>query len=797
MKSFRFRLLLLVLGLVVVPLGATIYAMARKAQTAAESQAATELQAGAAVARATLAFHGEQLSLALRVLTADFGFKEAIASADRDTLLSALENHGARIHADLATAFDMDGKLLANTLNQSSQQTVAQLRASALPGADNTRIVSYRIIDGIPYQLVYATVRAPEPIAYVVMGFALNERLAMDIAQVVGIGVSFVARDQAGHESEASSSNHPDLDLRAELNAGAGARLVHNSQSGQRKFLIQREALPTSDGTLLLVMHAPLDLATSAYAQLQNNILAIGGGALLLAALLASWMTQAATRPIMTLTRAAARIEHGDYNAIAPISDAPEFSQLSSAFAAMRDAVADREQRILHQSQHDELTGLLNRTAMCQSLRNDIEQHTPHGKSIAVCLIDLIQFSDINAALGHAVGDEALREIAQRLQRNAPMRSVVGRHGAKQFLVLLPDLTQADAMKLARQMLEVIQQPLMSADVPIQLHARCGIALFPAHGATAENLLRRADLALLNAQQSDIRVAVFNPDTEVSHQRRIQVLGDLQRGIEENQLRLVYQPKMDVRTRAIVSCEVLVRWQHPVHGNIPPSEFIPHAERTGAIRQLTDWVLDTALAQLAEWSRNGRHIELAVNLSAADIADATLPHTLINLLQRHGVAGQQLILEITESTVMQHIDTVLSAISSLHACGIRFSIDDFGTGHSSLAQLRRLPVDELKLEGSLIADMAQEERARMIVRAMTELGHSLGMRVVAEGVENIQLLRAISRSGCDIAQGYLIAKPMSATQLVSWLDQQPDAGQHNSQDDQFGLTARVLALRNA
>jgi len=390
MKSFRVRILLLVLSLIVVPLGATIYALARKAEAAAEAQAATELQTGAAAARETLSFHGQQLSFALRVLSADFGFKEAIASGDRNTFLSALENHGARIHADLVAAFDTDGNWLSGTLDHPSTLSMVQLRDIALLSENNTRAVTFRIIDGVPYQLVSATVRAPEPIAYVVMGFALNEALARDISKVVHIGVSFVARDRAQHDSIVSSVAFADLDLHDELGLNMAKTHVHSSQSAQQQFLVQREELPTDDGALLLVLHAPLNIAMQAYAQLQSKILIIGGGALLLAALAASWLVHSATRPIATLTNAAARIERGDYSVIEPMSDTPEFSQLSAAFSAMRDAVADREQRILHQSQHDELTGLLNRSALRQTLTEHIAQRTTMQQSIALCLFDLV-----------------------------------------------------------------------------------------------------------------------------------------------------------------------------------------------------------------------------------------------------------------------------------------------------------------------------------------------------------------------------------------------------------------------
>jgi EAL domain-containing protein (putative c-di-GMP-specific phosphodiesterase class I) len=325
---------------------------------------------------------------------------------------------------------------------------------------------------------------------------------------------------------------------------------------------------------------------------------------------------------------------------------------------------------------------------------------------------------------------------------------------------------------LSHEVLRLVQQPISAGDIPITIHARCGITTYPHHGRYADELIRRADLALLQAQQSDQGIACFDITTEQKHQRRIQVLGDLQRAIDNNQLHLVYQPKMNLQDRRIVSCEALVRWRHPTYGNVSPAEFIPHAERTGSIRQLTRWVLNSALQQLSIWQQAGRNLSVAINLSAADMIDLTLPGDIMKTLKSCNVAADQLVLEITESAVMRNMEAALQAIAQLRMHGIKFSIDDFGTGHSSLAQLRSLPVDELKLESTLIADLVIEERARVIVRAVTELSHSLGMHVVAEGIETAQMLRAVAQAGCDIAQGYLISRPMPASELLTWLDTQ-------------------------
>lgn len=770
MRSFRSRILFLALALVIAPLAATIYALTRKADEAAIAQATTELNAGVTVARESLKFHGQQLSLAARVLSADYGFKEAIASGDRNTLRSALINHGARVQANLLATFDLDGQLLAaaNDLPASTMSTLGDiLQHSAL----NSDAFSYCIIEGVPYLVVSATVRAPKPIARTILGFAINETLTRDIAQIVGMDVTFIARDTNGKVFVIASNPRTGLNAPAELRMNDNDG-IHRITANRDHLLAQREMLPATNGTLLMELTEPLSHAAHTYTELQSAILLIGSSASLGALLLGFWLVRAAMRPIETLTDAAARIEQGDYSAINVDRSTTEFRQLTAAFSAMRSAVSEREHRILYQSQHDKLTGLPNYDALEATLSSRLAVKSDADKPITLILVELIQFADLNATLGHCIGDLLLREIAQRLSNKLSHAGMVARVGSKQFMLMLPDTDTDSALLLSHEVLRLVQQPISAGDIPITIHARCGITTYPHHGRYADELIRRADLALLQAQQSDQGIACFDITTEQKHQRRIQVLGDLQRAIDNNQLHLVYQPKMNLQDRRIVSCEALVRWRHPTYGNVSPAEFIPHAERTGSIRQLTRWVLNSALQQLSIWQQAGRNLSVAINLSAADMIDPTLPGDIMKTLKSCNVAADQLVLEITESAVMRNMEAALQAIAQLRMHGIKFSIDDFGTGHSSLAQLRSLPVDELKLESTLIADLVIEERARVIVRAVTELSHSLGMHVVAEGIETAQMLRAVAQAGCDIAQGYLISRPMPASELLTWLDTQ-------------------------
>ena len=430
--------------------------------------------------------------------------------------------------------------------------------------------------------------------------------------------------------------------------------------------------------------------------------------------------------------------------------------------------MAEREQRILHQAQHDELTGLANRNRI-QMLISEALVSRP-TQPFTLCLIDIVRFSDINAFFGHNLGDRLVIEVAKRLTSVAPHQAQVARVGVDQFLIVLPECALDSGLLLGTDLLRCLRETIEADGIPLHLLARGGLAEYPSHGTTAEDLMRRVDVALFSAHKDASDIAVFEPAVEAAHRRRIEVLGELQHGIESGQLRLVYQPKLDLQTRTLTNCEVLVRWRHPVYGDVPPSEFIPHAERTGSIRHLTSWVLQTVATQLNIWNATGIEPEIAINLSAADIVDPDLPAEVERLLAAYKIPGRQLIFEITESVAMRNIDVALRAMERLKTLGIRFAIDDFGTGYSSLAQLSRLPVDELKLDSGLIARLAEDERAHVVIGAMVKLGHTLNMRIVAEGVENAQLMRSIAKLGCDVAQGYAIAKPLPPAGFIKWLE---------------------------
>jgi diguanylate cyclase len=335
--------------------------------------------------------------------------------------------------------------------------------------------------------------------------------------------------------------------------------------------------------------------------------------------------------------------------------------------------------------------------------------------------------------------------------------------------VISPGCTGERARLYAEQLAGLIHTGFHIAGVGLELHVACGICLVPEHGKSADELLQRAQVALEDAHDTPARVGVYRAGQDDAHRRRLTLITDLRAAIDRDQLTLVYQPLVTMATRSVRSLEALVRWTHPTLGPVSPAEFVPLAERTGGARRLTDWVLKTAIRQMGEWREQGLDMQLAVNLSAPDILDPRLGDEILSLLRLHSVHPTSLLLEITESAVMLDPQGAARNMQLLRIAGVRFAIDDFGTGHSSLAKLGLLPVDELKIDRSLITQAVQG--AITIVTSTIELGHSMGLKVVAEGVEDADAWGLLRRLGCDFAQGYLISRPLPVEQVAAFVRQ--------------------------
>jgi diguanylate cyclase len=422
-----------------------------------------------------------------------------------------------------------------------------------------------------------------------------------------------------------------------------------------------------------------------------------------------------------------------------------------------------------HQALHDPLTGLPNRELFGDRVEQAIRASDRGLQPASLLLLDLDRFKDVNDTLGHHHGDLLLREVAARLTGTLRAVDTVARLGGDEFAVLLPDATADGAAAVAQKVRAALHQPLTLDGLGLDLDASIGIAVYPDHGGDAAELLQHADVAMYAAKQTHAGFVVYDPAVDQHSPRRLALLGGLRRAVERDELVLHYQPKADLHTGQVLGAEALVRWQHPAHGLLGPGEFVPLAERTGLIHPLTRWVLDAALRQAAAWRQAGHHLSISVNVSTRSLLDREFPDQVADRLTAWQVPATSLVLEVTESAVMADPALALEILGRLHALGVGLALDDFGTGYSSMAYLKALPVDELKVDRSFVGQMATSTSDAVIVRSTIDLGHNLGLHVVAEGVENQATWEELAALGCDTAQGYHLGRPMPADELEQWL----------------------------
>jgi len=438
-------------------------------------------------------------------------------------------------------------------------------------------------------------------------------------------------------------------------------------------------------------------------------------------------------------------------------------------FAGLNLRASHRELR--KASLTDELTGLPNRRLLSERLNQALLLAGRRGTTCGILLIDLDRFKEVNDTLGHSHGDLLLRAVAVRLSSVFRESDTVSRLGGDEFAILLPDIAdETAAVLLVRRCLAAMHEAFLVDGVSLSVEASIGLALAPQHGKDGNALLRAADVAMYEAKERKCGVVTYDPELDSNTPTRLALLGDLRRALrDDDQLLLHYQPKVDLQTGEVRGVEALVRWQHPERGLVLPAAFIPAAEGTGLILPLTIRTLQIAIAQAWAWQDQGQAVQVAVNLSPRCLLEPAFPTLVQDLLDQHQLPPRLLRLEITESTIMADPARALASLTALQQSGISLSIDDFGTGYSSMSYLKRLPVDELKIDRSFILDMLGDNSDNVLVRSSIDLGHNLGLSVVAEGVEDQATVTALAGLGCDVLQGYHLARPMTATATTEWM----------------------------
>lgn len=764
-NSFQARIACVLILLLLVVIGALYFAVKVATGAAVQAQAREELDIGGRVFERLLESRSRQLHDAVQVLAADFGFKEAVASGDEETIRSALGNSGARINAGAVMLLGMDGKLQVSTAGQLGNDSSARLAELMQEHQRNGGQGLLQPIDDDIYLLVEANVTAPIPIARVVMGFRLDADFASEMRELTHLDMSLVAT-QAGKPDIWLSTLPGDLEeaLRSEIKTRDGDIL----RIGEQRYMGRRLVLSSgADYQVLLLLHKSLEQAQEAFAPLDRDILLIALCALLGSLAGALLLARSVSQPVRQLALATRRIGEGDYQSTVELHRSDELGQLAGAINRMREDIAERERQLAHNALHDSLTGLPNRALALDRLGSAITAERP----TALLHLGIGNFRAVNEACGPGGGDLALQQICRRLQATLRPGDSLARLVADEFLLLLEGADRDSAVAAADKLQQLLLRPLRVGSLDVAIDSRIGIACYPADGGTPDELLRRASIAMQDAAQAPGHLQLYQQGRDDAQQRQVVLIRDLRHAAGRGELLLHYQPKLDIAEGRVLQAEALLRWQHRQFGMVSPGEFIPLAERTGSIQSLTAWVIEEVLRQLQEWAGRGLDLQVSLNISAEDLMSRDLVERVSALLHSYRVHPEQVVFEVTESAVMGDPVQALRVLNGLRDLGISLSVDDFGTGYSSLAQLKSMPVQELKIDQSFIRELDETSEDAVIVRSTIEMSHSLGLKVVAEGVEHAHSLRLLERWRCDTAQGYLISRPLSASAFEAWIAQ--------------------------
>lgn len=766
------KILSLILAMITIVLAISLWSILNRTYTHSEQLLSNRLAIASNVVQHTLQADMALIQRSLRNIGQDFTMKQLIASGndDPDSLLSAFNNFQRRIQSDIILVVSPKDNIIASTRSL----TLKTIPFSVTNLAENTLTIieldnTYYLAKSVPVKYVE---RSPQPDAWLIAGLKLDSVINQELVNLSGFDVTLMTQDNTGDQrkynvlsSTLNQETYSDLQTQQELPLGQFVAVDISYQG----YIAQRFALGTQG--LLPVYLTLTTLTTDAFLSFHSligHLFIVIFISLVLAFLITYFVSKGVTRPLNSLVNIARSISQGDYSNKIPPSSTYEVQSLSDAFIAMQGDIKIREQEINQLAYFDPLTQLPNRNHFYSQLAQRLEQKATSKPEIAVLQIDIDRFKEVNDTLGHDFGDQLLKAIAERLQTFSDKNIFIAHLSADVFAVIFSKLNTVPLTTIIEQFHQYFELPFVIDGVYLDLNASIGIACYPEHADTAPKLMQCADIALNACKNKHTYYQVYEAKLNTHSVMRLSLLSELKAAIASDQLELFYQPKLDLKQNKVLAVECLVRWHHPTHGFVQPDEFIPLAEQSGHIRDLTHWAIKTALKQHKEWKEAGYSLQMAVNISAIDLIDFKLPVYTTEMLAEYNLTADILKLEVTESAVMSEPEQAIKALSMLSTMGIKLSIDDFGTGFSSMAQLKKMPVNELKVDKSFVLELASNDDDEVIVRSTIELAHNLNLSVVAEGVEDLETMAMLTEMGCDVAQGYYLSKPMPKTDFPDW-----------------------------
>ncbi|UTW45262.1 EAL domain-containing protein [bacterium SCSIO 12696] len=707
----------------------------------------------------------QYLQRSIDTIAKDWSFREAVGNRDQATIRSVLLNHSSRVEADVALFTDLDGTPVA----QIGQRTIAlsQLERNAIQQTLEPQTHLLHSGDSI-YRLVLTPVKAPLPVGWVGMGFELGDAHANQFKQLINLDTSYLHSGDLQPKLLASTlAGEQKQELSTAIASAIESPGKVVSVAGTLALL---KPMPGGENQQLhVLLSQPLEPLLSGFRSWWASLLLLLVVGTLLTVAVAYFIARGITNPIQQLLEAIGKVGTGNYSPIISVSGSREIAALSEEFNHMQRKVALREQEIVFRSSHNEATGLYNQSGFLRAVEQQIKFYSHSNAEADVVVIAVDRLQEVKHTLGHSLGDQLLRHIAQQLQE-VNSQIILSYIGSDSFAAFLPRNRQTQSA--FAQMQNLFKEPFQVDDISVLLGAHAGVACYPEHGDSADALLRYAEIALNCTREKHAPWMHYDPKHDSHSVFRLALLHELRHAIANDQLELHYQPKLDISNgleqAKPTQVESLVRWIHPEHGFVGPDQFIPAAEQSGLITELTAWVINKALWQSQQWQQQGIDLKVAVNISAADLLSGKLIDIVPERLQAHDIEPNKLVLEVTESAVVEDPQKAIDLLNRLRAMGIELSVDDYGTGYSSLGQLKQLPVHELKIDREFIQEITQNNSDAIIVRSTINLGHRMGMHVTAEGIEDQESLQLLEQFGCDFAQGYFISKPLPAKELERW-----------------------------
>ena len=800
MNRFQTRILLLFLPLLLAVQGITIALVYTTTRNHITEQSHKALVATSNNFEHWLDETVARLADSSLILAADFGFRRSIASRDTMTIRSALENASARINADEIMLIGLAGNILVAPM-------ASQVEHSPFPNADllkrarsDGQAAALIEFGGKVLQFVVIPVSAPDVIAWIGIGVEINDAEAARLKQqsTIPVDVTFAYNKQGGRwipvattlmqervrelpgalasllaerEPSSTKTNPQNLELDGESYA-TSIELLNRSEFGSQVGAIIQYSLNAA-----LDPHRPLFVFLIMLALIGFVVTAFAAVAL----------ARDITRPIHALDQAARRIQAGDYVTDIAVSGPEEIGRLANAFNEMVAGIVEREKHIEHQAIHDELTGLPNRQFLERRIGEEIKRFD-EDNGFALLVINLENFTEIDNTLGHELGDKLLGDAARRIANTLKKSDTVCQFARDKFVIFTCDAVDSTIELIAGRVHLAFEAPYSISDVNIDVGVQIGVAKYPEHGHDHRTLLRRMEIAAESVHVCFQAYAMYDPAEDRYTAERLALMNDLREGLERGELELHYQPKVSLQTGGIAHAEALMRWHHPRRGSVSPDEFIELAERTGFIRRLTRWALTRAIEDCRDWRERGFPITICVNVSAKDLVDSTLPSFIIHELARCDLDTDSIVLEITENAVMEQPELAIELLKALSTMGLQISIDDFGTGQSSMAYLKQFPAKELKIDKSFVTELATNGDDQIVVRTAIRLGRDLGMKVTAEGIEDAASAEFLKAHGCDFGQGWHYARALPKAELTELL------GEWNEQLE-ASKSANVATLR--